>query len=251
MTPKIPTMFAGLALVLSACGQQQPGMTLEQLLDEHTAARGGGAVIEAVASMGVELEIIEPEFTVTGNYLATRDGLMRIDIFADGARVFTEALSSDGGWQMFGDGTIEDVSPEGAAALRRGVESNLYGMHELPGLGYSMTLAGKTERNGATYWDIEQVAPDGFSKHLFIDPDTFRIATEIKTSALHPDLDPTQIRQETYYSDYVAIAGVLFSNQSETRNIDSGETMQRTLIKSRRINGPIDPNHFARPEQEN
>lgn len=247
MTPKISTMFAGLALVVSACAPQTEEMTLKSLLDKHTAARGGAEAIEAINSVEVELEIIEPEFTVTGHYFATRDGFMRIDVFAGGARVFTEALGADGGWQMFGDGTIDGLSPEGEAALWRGVANNLYGLHELAEIGYTLELIGKTERNGATFWDIEQIAPDGFSKHLFVDPDTFLVVMEIETSALHPDLDATQARQETSYTDFVAIAGVLYSNKSETLNIDTGDIMQTTLIKSRRINGQIDPAHFARP----
>jgi hypothetical protein len=73
---------------------------------------------------------------------------MRIDVFAGEDRVFTEALGPEGGWQMFGDGTIADLSEDGDAALRRGVIANLYGLHELPALGYTLNFLGASERNG-------------------------------------------------------------------------------------------------------
>ena len=243
-------VLGGLSVLLAACAPSEPTKNLEWLLARHAEARGGAEAIEKINSIEVVGLITEPEFTVEGHYFATRAGWMRIDVFAEGTRVFTEALGPDGGWQMFGDGRVEDLSPGGKEALARGIAGNLFGLHELENIGYTLALIGKTERHGGVFWEVEQTAPDGFSEHIFIDPDTFVVASEIETSALHPDIDSTQTRQETYYSDYAETAGVLFSEKSEKRNMDTGEVMQTVVIKSRRVNGPIDPVHFLRPTPE-
>ena len=249
MTGRI-TLIGLMILLASACSPNTPSMTLDELLNRHTQARGGAAAIESVNSITIEALIVEPEFTLTGNYVATRDEWMRIDVYADGVRVFSEALGPDGGWQMFGDGTVADLSPGGAEALYRGVAGNLFGLHELPAMGFELALVGKTPRNTGSYWEIEKTSPDGFSEHIFIDPDTFLIASEVQTSALHPDIDATETRQEDFSSDYRVTAGVLFPEKSEKRNIDTGEVMQTVTVNSRRVNAPVDPAHFARPATE-
>lgn len=70
----------------------------------------------------------------------------------------------------------------------------------------------------------------------------------IETSALHPDIDSTEVRQETFQSDYCEAAGVMFSNFSEKKNLDTGDIMQTDIVKSRSVNTTIDPQIFKRPE---
>lgn len=247
------TLPALLLLVVTACSpasDQTKLPSLDDLLAKHTEARGGAAAIEGVQSVRVELEIIEPDFTVTGSYVATREGHMRIDIFADGNRVFTEALGPDGGWQMFGDGRVADLSADGHSALVRGVAANLFGLHERAALGYSLELFGEVTHNDKAYYELEEVAPDGFSKRLYMDPSSYLITRDLETSALHPDIDATKERKETLSMDFRAsgVGEPVYSNKQETRNIDTSELMQTATITGRTINGPVDASRFNRPK---
>lgn len=250
MRQTLPALFL---LVIAACSEspQQPTLpTLEELLANHTEARGGAAAIEAVQTVTVELEIVEPDFTVTGTYVATRGGHMRIDIFAGGNRVFTEALGPDGGWQMFGDGRVADLSADGHKALVRGVAGNLFGLHERAALGYQLELFGEITHDGKTYYELEEVAPDGFSRRLYMDPVSYQITRDLETSALHPDIDATKARKETHSMDFRAgSAGEpVYANKQETRDMDTGALMQTTTITGRTINGLVDASRFSRPE---
>jgi len=92
------------------------------LVELNTAARGGAAAIEAVRVFDSDIRIVEPEFSVDGRYVATRDGRMRVDILVGGERVFTEALGPSGGWSWTPDQGVAPASPRGAAALRHGIE---------------------------------------------------------------------------------------------------------------------------------
>ena len=115
----IPSLFA--ALVLVGCQAIEP-VDLTQLIERHTESRGGKQAIEHVHSLRFDLEITEPGFTVRGDYLATRDGYMRIDIYSGDERVFTEALGPDGGWQLLQGATVPtDLSEDGEKALARGL----------------------------------------------------------------------------------------------------------------------------------
>jgi len=240
--------LAVIALVLTSCAQDPPEMNLELLLERHGAARGGATAIESIRSIELTVEIIEPEFTLAGQYIATRDQWMRVGVYADGARVFTEALGPDGGWQMFDDGTVADLSPDGKDALLRGVASNLYGLHELPGLGYQLAFLGSTVRHDQLYWEIEQTSPDGFAQRLFLDKKTYLIASKVETSALHPDLDSDKTYQETFFSNYRDEKGVLIARRSVKKNIKTGDIMQEATVTRVSLNIEPEQARFERPE---
>lgn len=224
-------------------------MTLARLVAANTKARGGAATIANVHSVAFELEITEPKFTVSGRYIATRDGFMRIDILAGGERVYTEALGPDGAWQMRKGETVGSPESEaGAATLRRGVVGNLYGLNELRGLGYSLAFVGFETLDGQEYWTLETTAPDGFSDTLYLDKRTWLVARKIDTSALHPDVDATEKRFETLELDYRPTAGMEFARRSEKRDLDTGAIVQTVLVKSVTVNPAIDESIFRRPK---
>ena len=236
-----------LSFAVSACTLPAEQISLETLIARHSAARGGIHRIEAIETIQIGVDVIEPEFQVQGKYSATRDGLMRVDIFSVGVRVFTEALGPDSAWQMSADGTVTDVSTEGKLILERGVAGNLYGLHELVDLGVTLELLGTITRDGTDYWELTRTSPGGFSEHIYIDAESFLIASRMETSALHPDLDSTEVRQETFSSEYHSINGVQFPDKTEKRNLDTGEIMQTITVTSRVINEPIELDYFRRP----
>ncbi|MEE2566134.1 hypothetical protein [Hyphobacterium marinum] len=238
--------FAALAglFLLSACNAAPEAGSL---VDRHIAALGGEAAIENVGSIRVQVEVTEPEFTVRGNYRADRNGHMRIDIFADDTRVFTEAMNGETGWQMFASGEVADLSPEGEAALRQGITGNLFGLHEYEGLGHQVSEGATVTIDGIDYRTIDIVLDNGHERRLYLDPQTFLVARERSEFALHPDLDPDEEIFETRYSDYREVGGVIRAFASERINLRTGEVAQTTRIESIQINPDLDPAQFERP----
>lgn len=232
-------------LLLLGCQEDDP-VTLELLIERHTDSRGGSAAIENVRSLRLGLEITEPGFTVRGDYIATRDGYMRIDIYSGDERVFTEALGPHGGWQLLqGKTESAELSQDGETALKRGLIGNLYGLHELSDLGYKLTLAGTVTRGQEDVWVIDQIAPDGFSKQRFLDKSSFLIVREIDNSALHPDLDSSKTQHETLFADFEVSAGVLFSRLTEKIDSATGAIVQTVEVKTVEINPAIDTAKFT------
>lgn len=245
---RIHLAWAFLVLSVAACADQTAPMSLEQLVAANTEVRGGAAAVERVHALEIELEITEPGFTVSGLYRATREGYMRVDIFAEGERVYTEGVGPNGAWQMVRGATAGSPESEaGEAKLKRGIVGNLYGLHELAGLGYRLTLESPQTIDGKAYQVIEQTAPDGVSETLFLDEVSKLKTRERDMSALHPDLDPTKKHFETLWLDYQPTDGVQFSRKSEKRDLASGELVQTTLLKSVKVNPKLDMAIFRRP----
>ena len=149
---------------------------LARVLKSHTDAVGGADAIENVHSLQIDLQVEELTFSVNGSYSATRDGRVRIDIFADRQRVFTEAHDGTAGWQLSkGRSIAEDMSPKGEKAVIHGIHGIIFGLHELEGLGYELALAGQQSVDHTEYWVVKSESSTGFLKRYYINADTFLI----------------------------------------------------------------------------
>lgn len=226
---KMPSCLAAVAAaaLVASCATSPK---LDQLVRRNAEARGGVAAIEAVENLRTKVEIIEPAFAVTGDYRA-RDGAMRIDIYADGARVFSEGVDESGSWQQNGSGAeITETTAEGRAALLHGIEFNLFGLHELPLRGHKLTYAGEELLDGVNYSIIKIALSDGFETYLYLHPDTAMIERRRDVRSLHPDVDATEKLIENQYFEFDQRCGVISPASSRQIDARTGEELQRTKV---------------------
>lgn len=234
----IPALLFCLLATVAVTAERAP--TLDDILARHAASAG-----PPLESLEVALTIVEPDFTVTADYLARRDGRMRIDVYAGDSRVFIEALDGSGGWQWnAGDAEPRGLSDTGRAALLRGVIANLYGLHERPALGYTLAFEGGVTIDGRRYWQVSSVAPDGFEEILYLDPNTAAIARKREVSALHPDIDPREAPIETRFSDWRRQDGRLLSFRSEKVDLATGQRLQQATLDTVVVDPSIDDARF-------
>jgi hypothetical protein len=235
-------LCATVCAVAVGCAQppKNKGVGLDHILALNAQARGGSEAIESVQAARLELRIEEPSFTVTGTYVATRSGHVRVDIFDGDKRVFTEALGPGGGWQWYGgEEQSRPLTAEGIAALRRGLVGNLYGLYEWPGHGYRMALAeSPAPGDSLAYWVVVATEPNGFAKQLWIDRESHLVVREHEVSALHPDIDATKREQYTLNSKWGNTHGVLAPVITKRIDAVSGETLQTATVLSRDHFGP-------------
>ena len=178
---------------------------------------------------------------------AQRPGSMRVDIYADDVRVFSEGLDGDTGWQMFADGSVAPTTADGTLALVRGLHGNLYGPHEYAELGHAITEGTSAEIDGITYCVLDIVMSDGFEERLYLDPDTFLPVRERSEYALHPDVDPEVELHETRRAEFVPINGIMMPMLQETVDLRTGEVVQTVRIRSVDINPVFAAETFSRP----
>lgn len=206
--------------------------SLPEVLKAHRQAMG-----EPLRSLQLDLAIEEPGFNVTARYLASRRPAMRIDVFADGERVFSEGLVRDAAWQWPGtDVQPTPASEAGAGALLRGITNNLYGLHERPRLGYRLSYDGLESLDSKDYWKVTSVSPDDFKEVFFVNVETGLIERKEEWSALHPDMDATELHSVTHYLDYRWHDGHRVNFATEKRDAASNVVLQRVSVTKASVN---------------
>lgn len=220
---------------------------LERVLDRHRAGLGGQPAIDAVGSVQIDLAIEEPPYSLVACYVATRDGRMRIDVYDDDVRVFSEGFDGNDGWQLpAGTAAAAPMSAAGEAAVRRGIVGNLFGLHERPTLGYELRfVATEPAVRGGEHWVIDSIAPDGFRERLYVDSDSGRIERRSETSSLHPDDDPEEHRFVTRVSDYRERGGRWFPFRTEKFRAATGAGVQRTTVTRLVVNPALPDDVFS------
>ena len=243
------TNIAMLILMLLPLFADAADLTLPEIIERNTQAVGGREAIEKVQTIRIQVQITEPTFQVRGDYVADRKGRMRIDIYAEGKRVYTEAFDGTKGWQMGGDGVAKESNAKGTAALMHGVQypGKVFGLHEIVKNGHKLELEGRETVDKVNYYVIQLTLKDGFIKHIYINPDTWMIERERDIRALHPDLDPATKWIENRSYDFQKVEGVLRSFKGEQIDLKTGESMQQTAVQKIEINPHLEDSKFQMP----
>jgi hypothetical protein len=242
---KIPTI----ALAFFGLVGTARAVDLETLLIKNTAARGGEAALASVKAYESDIHIVEPQFAVDGTYIATRDGRMRVDIRAEGERVFTEALGRERAWSWDPENGVRGGSADGAAALRHGIELpfKIFGLRDMRERGHRLELAGTETLDGVAYHVLRATLSDGFEVTYYVNPETWLIERDRQRRAMHVDVDPTPEWIETRYEDYRPAAGVLYPFRQVEKRVATGEILSTVTVGEIRINPPLDGARFFPP----
>lgn len=238
-------------LALSLClGCAGRALTLGELVQRNADAEGGRAAIESKRTMVSELHIVEPTYTVDGTYRTDREGRMRIDVFAGGERVYTEAFDGREGWQLpRGKTAGEPEGPDARKALAHGplLPGKLVPLIDLPGKGAKLSLSGRERLDGIDYYVIAVQLPDGFTTNLYLDPKMYLIERQRDVRALHPDVDPTTKWLEYTFEDYRVVAGIRRSFRGRQIDLRTGKVLQTTTTTRLAFDEAVDPAQFTRP----
>lgn len=223
-------------------------MKLEKIIENHTTAIGGFEAVEEIKSLQIAFHLIESSYQLDGLYTADRTSRMRVDIFSDNKRVFSEGFNGSFGWQL--PQMAEEclpTSPEGTKALLHGIDNQLFGLHELQDRGYHLEFVGQEKLENTIFYVVNVKYADGYSLQRFINPDSWLIERSREQKALHPDIDPIQVVVETQYSDFRRVNSLLRSFCEVQTNLSTGEILQSTTIKKLVPNPNLPPNFFDCP----
>lgn len=222
---------------------------LDAILSRHTEAMGGADAIEQRRAVDVVLEVAEASFSGTVRYRADRGGLVRVDVFVGDERVFSEGIDSEGPWQLAGD--LDDVRPigeAGVAALRQGIELNLFGLHEYRDRGHRMRLAEPILADAVEYVVLDVVFDFGARSLLLLDPVSCLVERRRDVRAFHPEIDADERSLETVVEEFAPLCGVPWPTVSRQVDFETGETLQRTRTVSRSCNRSGEDAGIGRPD---
>ena len=148
-----PALLVLAIKITSAASAGSGDLTLAQLLACHDSAVGGPA-LRAVQRQEYRISIEEGGATLRGRYRATRDGRMRIDVFADSIRVFSEGWDGQHGWELAqGAAAPTPTSSPATATLWHGLAQpgHLWTLADMKRNGHAVALAGRETIEATSY----------------------------------------------------------------------------------------------------
>ncbi|MBI1186352.1 MAG: hypothetical protein GC206_03340 [Alphaproteobacteria bacterium] len=229
-----------MTLASAACETMTPPEPLE-LARRNSEARGGAAAIERIRAVELWLDMRDGDTRVRGHYLANREGCVRIDVYERNARVFTEAMTSEGGWNVGAVASeVQANSASGAAALRHGMESpfRLYGLHEYPRRGHRLSSGEPVTIDARNYYRLDVTYTDGYTAEFYLSRGDALVERMRERAPAHLDANPSARRIETLVSDYRDVSGVRIPFITEEIDIDTLETLSSVRVERFLVNTP-------------
>lgn len=214
-------------------------MGVEEILKNNLIAVRPELSFENMENLEKILEISEAQYTLVARYRATSDRQMRIDVFSDRSRVFSEGKDGDGVWEWpGGKDAPEDVHHDGIGALEHGIEFNLFPLAELARRGHEIELVGSETIRDKEYFVLKITLSDGFETYRYVNDDTWLVDFSRDFRAFHPGVDNTKKNLETRYDRWEQVDGVVFASRSQNFDLESGAIIATTLVLKSRYNIP-------------
>ena len=241
--------LAGCALPLLSHGFSASAADLETILNRNHEGHGGDAYAR-IESIRVELLISEPTYEVRGTYLATREGLVRMDVFTGKTRVFSEGVSPACVWSWSPNQPAEErgacVGDEEAAALRHGVElpGLFHTLRDVRDRGAAVHLVGSVGSSSGPEWQLRVTLEDGFSRDYFIDQESYEITRARDFRAFHPATDPTEVLIETRFESPHRVEGILRFQRQVNVNVNTGDVLGTTTVLNLEFNPDVTAETF-------
>jgi hypothetical protein len=242
MTVSLRSLPFFLFLLPALCTAQN----LDTILELNAKAVGGSDNWSKIENVRIQIEIKEADFEVTGTYVATRGGSMRIDIKAGEQAVFSEGLYQGEAWQWTPDGGIEPQDEFAAATLKHGIDlpGRFFSLKEARNRGAKISLEGSVLDGDRSQWHVRVVLEDGFALDYFIDQETSISTRQRDYRAFHPAIDATKVPIETRYQTERWTNGVLSFDRSDNSNVETNEWMATTQVHSLEHNVELAANYF-------
>jgi hypothetical protein len=238
---------------VSACvsGRPDPSISerqLDRIIERSLTATGGESALSGLRNLRLKAAWTEMGTAFTGDYRATRDGLMRIDVSVDGKRVFSEGIDSRGPWEQKGpDAPATPVGPEAGNALRHGIEYRFNGIWLARERGNKVSHAGREVIDGVDYHVIKLTLRDGFESYFYVNPATWLVERQRDTRAYHPSLDRTKVRIENVFDQHVARCGVKMPSRQQDRDVGAGKILSSSRVVEGTCNVPFATLDIDRP----
>jgi hypothetical protein len=213
--------------------------SLDWVLQKNLHSVMGMSNVGRIRNTDKTLCIAENGYTLMARYRAADDGTMRIDVFHDGERVFSEGIDGQGVWEWSGDQAApENVTHDGVAALEHGIEFNLFQLAELPGRGHAVELLGEDEIRGKRYYVLKLTLHDGFETYRYVNAESWLVEISRDHRAIHPGIDATRKDMETRFDQFERSDGILSARRSQQFELTSDEPVQTTVLLSSKYNVP-------------
>lgn len=244
-----PHILAACLLPILLSALSATASDIDTILARNAEAHGGAAY-RRIDAIRVELLISEPTFEVRGTYLATREGLMRIDVYAGDQRVFAEGVSESCPWSWNPRQPAGEpggcVSEADASLMRHGIElpGQFFTLEEVRDRGASVQLIGSVGSESGPEWQLRVALEDGFTQDYFIDQVSYLITRSRDFRAFDASLEATESLIETRFEAPEWVEGVLRFGRQVNVNVNTGEPLGTTTVLDLEFNPEVSAGQF-------
>jgi hypothetical protein len=212
-------------------------VSVEQILQNNLSAVRLASSSDNIENTDKVLQISEADYTLIARYRASSDGQMRIDVFSDHIRVYSEGKDEDGVWEWpGGKDEPENVYHDGVGALEHGIEFNLFPLAKLGDRGHEIELVDNETIRDKEYFVLKITLSDGFETYRYVNADTWLVDLSRDIRAFHPGVDNTKKNLETRYDNWEQADAVVFASRSQNVDLETGAVIATTLVLSSRYN---------------
>ena len=226
-------------------GQDDKGMTTEQLLAKNIEAKGGTAALQALKTLKLSGKLLVNDGQIELGYRQTKKqpGEVRTDATLQGMTL-VQAYDGKEGWKISpfqGRKDPEKLSADDCKSLIEDAEiaGPLVNWKEN---GSTVSYLGREDVDGTDAYKLKVVRKSGDVDYVYLDPDHF---LDIRIVSQRTE-QGAQIETETDLGDYEQIAGVFipFAIESGPRN---SSDKQKIVLEKAEPNVEVDDAMFHFP----
>lgn len=234
-------------LATGAAAAADTDLTLDQVLDRYTEARGGRASWEAVDSAKMDgTMLMGPGIEAPFRIWFKRPNKVRMEFDVQGM-TGVQAFDGEAGWYVMPFMGKTEPEPMAEDQLKDIVDTAdfdgpLIGWQEK---GHQLTLAGVEEVDGTEAYRIDVVKANGDEMTVYLDAEYF---LEFKQTA-RTSRQGNEVVVHTEIGDYKEVGDIVLPHSMEM-TFEGMPVSQAISIETIELNPGIDDDRFAMPEGE-
>jgi len=258
----ISCMFT-IALMLIGCEGEKPSPELTKeseplvsdladIIAKNTAALGGDIALDAVQTMVKRSLIVERDHRIIAVFATDRLGRMRVDIFADGERVFAESYDGQGGHQWSPKDGQSAASERGTVVLSHTPQlpNHIFRLKDAVAKGHHVELLGRESIDDTDYDVLKLTLSDGFENFLWVESSSGLVKRVRNKRALHVDFDDEEKTIENSISDFRRVGDIVHPHRTIEVDLKTGETLVQITLQELEINKNLPERYFSNLLQE-
>ncbi len=240
-------LFILVASLAHPLAMAAPAPELDTILTKSLGAMGGEAALRGLNNVRISATWTENGMQFTGDYRATREGRMRIDVFIDRTRVYSEGLDDEGAWEQAGTEKVAAVGVDARNALAHGIAYRFEGIWLTRESGHQVQYDGIERVGGVDYLTVKLAFRDGFETFFLVNPQTWLPERQRDVRAYHPANDPKKIVIEVLQGNFKKHCGVAMPHVSRDINLSTSEVLTERKVTELVCNVPVESLDIERP----
>ncbi|HEY6392680.1 MAG TPA: hypothetical protein VIX89_15480 [Bryobacteraceae bacterium] len=246
MTAYLPAALYITAFLVTPAAAQDSALTVDQIVQKHTAALGGTAKLKAVQTVTItgKASLVGGQMEAVVTMRVKRPTSMRMEMSMQG-KIFVQAFDGVTAWIMnpfAGDGAPQKSNEEDTKAARDDAEFIDGSLVDYKAKGNAVELAGKENVKGSPAYKLKVTKKSGTIEYQYLDAKTF---LPVKSSGKRIQ-QGQELEYESFPGNFKDVDGVMMPYSLNQRM--SGIALMELTVEKVEVNAPMDDSIFKIPE---